>query len=256
MLGLLKHWRRSRLLKKPVPREWVFYLEKNVPFYFDLTGGQRKRFFERIKIFLGEKEFYGAGGLTLTEEMRVVVAAAAVRLILYLDIGYYDRLAEILVYPTDYVHPEYDEIRSGEYHQWGTVVLSWETVLEDLRHPRDGRNTAFHEFAHVLDRNTGAFDGTPQLHSPDHVQSWADIMSRHYLKLMDDVEEEQLNVLDPYGSENEAEFFAVATEAFFETPQEIQRNMPDLYSQFVRFYKFDPVRNEGVNLRLEEGPFT
>ncbi len=212
-----------------------------MPFYADLSEAERPRFLEMVKCFVWEKNFIGAAGLEVDDEVRVVVAASAVRLVLHLGLSRYDRCREIVIYPGAYRHPDSDGVVLGEAHAWGTVVLSWDDVLHGLRNPADGLDTASHEFAHVLDRASGAFDGTPELRGRDHYRPWAEIMSRHFLGLRARGRRQRA-VLRRYGASNEAEFFAVATEAFFEKSAQMQEATPDLYNELVRFYGTDPIR--------------
>ena len=240
MLGLVRWLRRRRLSQRPFPDDWRAHLDRHVPFFAALQEPLRQRFLELLKLFVWEKHFIGAGGLEVTDEHRVVIAATAVRLVLHLDLSRYDRLTEIIVYPDAYLHPEGDEgVILGEAHSWGTVVLSWEAVLQGLKNVEDGHDTATHEFAHVLDREGGDFDGTPTLRSRADYRVWAEVMSRHFLALRGRGRS-QRRVLRRYGGENEAEFFAVATEAFFEKPLQMKEHTPDLYRELQRFYGFDP----------------
>jgi Mlc titration factor MtfA (ptsG expression regulator) len=199
----------------------------------------KDRFFEYLKIFEAEKYFTGAGGMEITDEVRVVISACAVRLILNLDMSYYDRLTEIIVYPSAYKHPDETGAVLGEAAPWGTVVLSWSSVLHGLADPRDGHTTALHEFAHVLDRTDGVFDGTPKLRSRADYRPWVEVMSRHYLALRKRKRLER-KVLRMYGANNEAEFFAVATESYFEKPRQMKKILPDLYEEMREFYGGDP----------------
>ena len=209
-------------------------------FYRELPAGQQQRLRDLVKVLAHEKHFIGAGGMVITDEVRVVIAAAAARLVLHLDLSYYDRLTEIVVYPGHFHGPDNaDDIRLGEAHSWGTVVLSWQAVLDGLRRPADGHDTAVHEFAHVLDRADGEFDGTPELRSLGHYGPWARVMSRNFLALRRRGRA-QRKALRAYGAQNEAEFFAVATEVFFEKPEQLKRRLPDLYDELVRFYGVDP----------------
>lgn len=222
-----------------MPDEWLGYLDRNVPFVAKLQDDVRARFLRDLKIFAWEKHFIGAGGFEITDEVKVVISAAAVRLTLHLDISYYNRLTEIIVYPSHYVHDGTDGVVFGEAHAWGTVVLSWDAVIQGLRNPNDGHDTATHEFAHVLDRADGAFDGTPELRAGGHYRPWATVMSHHFLRLQKRGKT-QRKVLRMYGATNEAEFFAVATESFFEKPDQMRERTPDLYDEMRRFYGFDP----------------
>lgn len=241
---IFRYLRRRKSRKRELPPAWLGYLEEHVSFFADLEGEQRERFLEYLKIFVWEKYFIAAGGMEITEEVQVVIAAAAVRLVVHLDISEYNRLTEIIVYPSHYHHPDDDEaVVFGEAHSWGTVVLSWDAVLQGLHNPNDGHDTATHEFAHVLDGNDGSFDGTPDLRAHDHYRPWATVMSDHYLKLQKRGKK-QRKVLRSYGATNEAEFFAVATESFFEKPEQMKKRTPDLYDELQRFYGFDPAADD------------
>ncbi len=240
MFGLLRGWRRRRFARRPLPPEWIPHLEARVPFYGDLDGELRERFHEFLKIFMWEKHFIPAGGMEIDDEVKVVISAAAVRLVLRLDMSYYDRLTEIVVYPSHFRNPksEDDFVTFGEAHTWGTVVLSWDAVTHGLSNPEDGHDTATHEFAHVLDIADGSFDGTPNLRAHAHYRAWASVMTDNYEALRKR-RKDQRRVLRRYGATNEAEFFAVATEAFFEKPEQMKQRTPDLYDELRRFYGFD-----------------
>jgi Mlc titration factor MtfA (ptsG expression regulator) len=243
MSGFLNKLKRKRLARRPIPEKWLTILEESVPFYPRISGEMRRRFLETLKIFIWEKYFIGAGGMVITDEVRVVIAACAVRLVLHLDLSYYDRLSEIVVYPYVYRHLDEEVAILGEARNWGTVVLSWPAVLQGLASPKNGHETATHEFAHVLDRADGVFDGTPKLRARADYRPWAEIMSRHYLGLQkgDPIEG---RVLRQYGATNEAEFFAVATESYFERPQLMKELIPDLYAELQAFYGGDPALQE------------
>ncbi len=223
-------------MREPTPAAWLAHLAERAPFFADYDPATRERFLRYLNVFLSEITFIGAGGLEITEEMRVVIGAAAVRIIVHLDPSYYDRLTEIVVYPHDYKHPDKDGVIYGEAHTWGTVVLSWPAVLRGMANPHDRHDTAVHEFAHVLDIADGAFDGTPELHASGHYSPWGDVMSRHFFQLKR-TRRRRHDVLRQYGATNEAEFFAVATEAFFEDPERLRDKAPDLYDELARFYR-------------------
>lgn len=245
MAGLFRSIRRWQLARRPFPTEWLSLLEEKVPFFQRLTGEMRMRFLDMLKIFAWEKYFIGAGGMTITDEVRVVISACAVRLILYRELSYYDRMTEIIVYPYVYAHEDGEIPILGEAQDWGTVVLSWPAVLDGLADPADGHETAAHEFAHVLDRANGAFNGTPRLKTRADYSVWAQVMSRHFLRLreFDPVDRQ---VLRMYGALNEAEFFAVATEAYFEKPRLMKELAPDLYAELQSFYGGDPAADPDV----------
>ena len=130
------------MLKTPTPDPWYEYLERHVGFYPHLPAQLSDRFHDYLRIFVWEKHFIGAGGMEITDEVRVVIAAAAVRMVLNLDLSYYDRLTEIVVYPSHYRHPNQNSVILGEAQNWGTVVLSYEAVLHGLKNAEDGEDTA------------------------------------------------------------------------------------------------------------------
>ena len=239
LFGLFRKLSRRHLSRRPLPEAWLPYLERRVPFFRDIESPLRERFLNHLKVFAWEKSFVGAGGQEIDDEVRVVVSAAAVRLVLHLDISYYDRLSEIVVYPEAFRRPGEEEWILGEAHTWGTVVLAWKSVLLGLANQEDGHDTASHEFAHVLDRAGGAFDGTPELRARPHYRPWAQVMTRNYLALRRGAGRAR-KVLRQYGASNEAEVFAVATEAFFEKPRQMRKHTPELYAELERFYRRDP----------------
>ncbi len=242
MFGIFKRLKRRKLRQALFPEAWYGYLDEKVPFYKTMPDAEKARFLEYLKVFVLEKHFIGAQGLEVTEEMKVIVAAAAVRLVHHMDLSFYDRLTEIILYPFDYKHPEKEGMILGEAHSWGTVVLSWPAVVRGPQDPRDGHDTATHEFAHVLDRKSGAFNGTPQLRAHEDYRPWAQVMEQHYLKLRKGGRRRR-KVLREYGATNEAEFFAVATEAFFEKSAQMRREKPELYAELKRFYGWDPAEH-------------
>lgn len=240
MFGIFRFFRRRRLAKRPIPSTWLAALQEHVPFFAQFDGALRERFLSDLKIFVWEKHFIAAGGMEIDDTVRVVIAATAVRLTVHLDVSYFNRLTEIIVYPSHFVTPrDEDGVILGEAHDWGTVVLSWQAVLDGLKNPRDGHDTATHEFAHVLDRADGEFDGTPELRALGHYRPWAEVMSRNF-EALQQRRRAQRKVLRSYGAQNEAEFFAVATEAFFEKPRQMRDRTPELYEELKRFYGFDP----------------
>ena len=188
-----------------------------------------------LKVFVWEKYFIGAAGLDVTDEMRVVIAGQAARLSYNLGLDAYDRLTEVIIYPSDYKHPgKPHTVVFGEAHFWGTMVLSWNAVKRGLCSPYDGRDTTLHEFAHVLDVADGVFDGTPRLHKPAHYRRWSRVFSYHYEQLLKDPEN---GIVREYGAQNAAEFFAVLTEGFFEQPGRLKKEAPQLFGEMERFFQ-------------------
>jgi hypothetical protein len=156
-----------------------------------------------------------------------------------------------LVHPDTYVAKEVkydglvevseDSVRSGESWHRGPVVLSWLDVKRGSLNRDDGHNVVLHEFAHKLDEENEIMNGLPVLRDSSHYAEWAKVLSKEYDALLIRVERRKNSVLDAYGAVSPVEFFAVATESFFEKPLQMKRKLPELYEQFKRFYNLDPV---------------
>jgi len=241
--------KRDRLKAKPFPQEWTDILERNVAVYRRLPASDQKELQGHIQVFLNEKHFEGAGGLELTDEIRVTIAAQACLLLLHRDTDYYPDLTTIVVYPTGYTATEQRYIGGGLWeegpedrlghtaHGLRALVLAWDAARHGAMDPTDGNNVVLHEFAHQLDFENASSDGTPALDTHAEYLSWARVMSREFQRLR----EGDTYVLDYYGAKNPTEFFAVATEAFFERPRALRLRHPDLYRSLQKFFRQDPV---------------
>ena len=248
MFGIVDWYRRRRAARAPFPEAWREILRARVPFYARLDGAARERFEDKLKVFARTKAFIPAGGMAIDDAVVVTIAAAAARLSMNIPGEHYERLTEIVVYPTHYRHPDGDgaTVVFGEAHRFGTVVLSWDAVTGGLANPVDGHDTALHELAHVLDVEDGQFDGTPQLPGLAACAPWARVMSREFLRLRGGKRGLRARgALRRYGATNEAEFFAVATEAFFEKPGQLRRRHPELYQVLAEYYRADPAAEGG-----------
>jgi MtfA peptidase len=261
MLGFWKQRRRKRIVAEPFTEEWEGYLQDNVGHYRYLGEDERRKLKDDLRIFIAEKVWEGCGGLQLTDEMRVTIAGQACLLTLFLDNDYYPNIESILVYPTGYrvrtrrhkpggVVQVAREHRLGEAHAIGPVILSWEDTLAGGRDGADGTNVAIHEFAHKLDMEDGRPEGTPRLHSNADYDEWHEVMSEAYDLLRRKLALAQPTVLDGYGATDASEFFAVATESFFERPCALQDEYPRLYDVLRKYYRQDPA--ERVR-RFEDG---
>ncbi len=246
---LIKARRRHRLLSAPFPEEWTRILIKNLPPYRHLPADLRQQLHDRIRIFIGEKSFEGCGGLELSDEIRVTIAAQACLLLLNRGSDCYPKLYSILVYPSTYVvgvrphlnpQPSEASIRLGESWHHGAVVLAWDSVRQGAVNFADGHNVTMHEFAHQLDQQAGRADGTPILPTRSAYSSWSRVFSREYELLQRGVEKGEKSAIDRYGATNPAEFFAVATEIFFEKPRTLKKKHPELYRELQEFYRVDP----------------
>lgn len=245
-----KRRRREKLAARPFPTPWLATLEKNVSLYRRLPEADREELKRHMLVFLAEKRFEGCGGLEIIDEIRVTIAAHACILLLHRQTDYYPGLTYVLVYPDAFVTPdvhhvvgdmvlEGDEVRLGESWQQGSVILSWADVQEDAE-AQDGQNVALHEFAHQLDSSGGKGDSTPVLKDQETFEAWARALGRDYHRFRRAVQDRWPEVLDEYGATDPAEFFAVATECFFETPVDLRRAYPRLYEELKRFYQQDP----------------
>jgi MtfA peptidase len=248
---IFRYLKRKWLLSKPFPAEWEKIIQKKVPVFYNLPAELHHNFRQRIVILLNEKHFEGCGGLEMTDEIRVVVAAYASVLILMEPSDYYGDLQAILVYPDDYmahVNEEYEggivsvgyEPRSGEYWGAGNIVLSWGDIKRDIYESKDGHNLIYHEFSHLLDDRYGLTAGISMDGEVLRDDEWSRILAKTYRRLVRESRTGRSSVLDPYGAKNPAELFSVATEAFFEKPGKLKYTMPGLYSILHSFYRVDP----------------
>jgi len=247
----LRKRRRRNLLAEPFPADWQSVLCERVGHHALIPEGQRGKLGDIMRIMLAEKDWEGCRGLELTDAMRVVIAASAAVLILGFDDFYFDNVQTILVYPNAFVVKEERALaggatveeesdRLGEAHHRGPVIVSWDEIEENALNPGYGQNLVFHEFAHQLDMLNGAFDGTPNLATNELANRWSKIMNEEYVRLQRAERKGRDTVLDPYGANDPAEFFAVATECFFDAPRAMQRTYPELYQLFRDYFCQDP----------------
>jgi Mlc titration factor MtfA (ptsG expression regulator) len=248
----LKKYRRNRIAQKSFPQEWLTILEKNLPFYRHLPDADKTELTRHILIFLAEKRFEGCAGLEVTEEMKVTIAAQACILLLHRKTDYYPGLHSILVYPHAFVinrpkhvgsgiFSEGPQVLLGESWHRGSVVLSWDDVLHGAADIHDGQNVVLHEFAHQIDQSGGKGDSTEVLKNRTRYLAWARVLQKDYEKLRKAPMGKQQGLLRNYAATNPAEFFAVATEYFFEKPKELKRKHPELYEELKQFYHQDPI---------------
>jgi MtfA peptidase len=243
--------RRALIKRKHFPDSWLQTLKTRAPYYSVLPEPLRSELHKRILVLMAEKNFEGCGGFKLSESEQVIIAAYAGLLIIGEPSDYYPSLRTILVYPENYMAPVHEEDdsgimtegiepRSGESWDLGTIVLSWDDIQIDLEHPFSGQNLIIHEFSHQLDNQYGMTAGIGINGNIYTENEWNKTLSKHYLELRRDISRGRKNLLDPYGSTNPAEFFAVATECFFENGYRLQLNFPKLYAMLKNFYNIDP----------------
>ena len=242
--GVLRGQRRAKLMAAGVSDEWIAIIEKNVPFYKHLPAELQKELCGLVNIFLDEKRFEGCGGQVVDDEVRVTIAVQACVLLLNRKTNLYPKLKTIYVYPTTYIDKEGKSgggARLGESWQNGPVVLAWNSVMGGAQNIRDGKNVVFHEFSHRLDQEDGDADGAPILESRSCYATWAKVLGAEFANLQKKALKRKRSVIGKYGATNPAEFFAVATEAFFEKPKQMEKKNPELYEEMKSYYKLDPI---------------
>lgn len=247
----IPHARLKRALAAPFPPEWVEILERNIAIYRNLPMPLRQALRQMIKQFLHQKHFSGAAGLQVNDEIRITIAAQACMLQLNRHSGLYPRLRYIIVYPSAFLvaREEMDEAGVvsyqhmdliGESWENGKVILAWDDVLHGARNFVDGRNVVLHEFAHQLDSESGIVDGAPLLAGESSYRSWAGALSEEFIELQKDARRGRRSLMDHYGASDPAEFFAVATETFFEKPHRMAEHHEELFEVLKSYYRIDP----------------
>ena len=263
MFGFRKR-RREKIRSKALQPEWCEIIKKNVRFYGLLSPGMKKELHGLIQIFMDEKIFEACGGIELTDEIKITIAAQACILLLGRENDIYPTLRTILVYPHAYFAPvkqrmvdgaimEGFQQRLGESWSRGQVVLAWDEILQDTNDIHDGHNLVFHEFAHQLDNESGAAEGVPEFDKRSSYIVWARVLTKEYNKLISDIIHHKHPLLNQYGATNPAEFFAVVTEYFFEKPVQLKHLHHELYVQFRDFYKLDPAEMMRKDKKLNIG---
>jgi MtfA peptidase len=249
--------RRDRLRTRSFPASWLAILQRNVSYYERLTPSEREELHGDIQVVIAEKNFEGCGGLEITEEIKVTIAAYACILLLNRRHDFYPKLQSILVYPDAYpaavvriapgnVAVKGHEMRAGESWRTGAVVLSWNHVMRRPSAVPEGRNVALHEFAHQIDQENGFVDGAPNLSTTSQYATWARVLGSEFATLSQQTADDQPTLIDKYGATEPAEFFAVVTEYFFEKSLQLQERHPELYEELKRFYRQDPAKTDGI----------
>jgi len=243
--------RIARIQKRAFPDPWQQTLIDRLPFVANIPLAEREQLKFLIKVFLADKKFYGCAGQEINDDIRVTVAAQACLLLLNQDRTPYPDLDSILIYPSTFVATR--EVANelglvstnhiamlGESWSQGKVVLAWDNVKKGVMNLQDGQNVVLHEFAHQLDHESGSTNGAPVLNTRGAYRSWAHVFSEEFEELQKDAVRGRHSLLDHYGATNPAEFFAVATETFFERPKEMAAYHQELYQQLKDYYKLDP----------------
>lgn len=252
MIEALRRWRdRRTLARRPIPDALWQTTLTHFPFLGALDASDALRLREMSTLFLDRKEFSGAQGLVVSDDMAVAIAAQACLPILHLGLDWYDGFVGIVVHAgevvarrevvdEDGVVHHYDEPLSGEAMEGGPVTLSWQDVADAGSSAEWGYNVVIHEFAHVLDMRDGNADGVPPLPTRTAHVEWQGVFNAHYAAFCDQVDAGEDTLLDPYGAEAPSEFFAVACEAFFVSPHDLQAEHAEVYALLRKFFQQDP----------------
>jgi Mlc titration factor MtfA (ptsG expression regulator) len=244
-------WGSVRLPTGPIPATWPELIARQVPLVARLSATDQERIYRLMQLFLRDVPIEGCAGLEVTEEIQVTIAAQACLLLLKMPYPRYTRVDRVLVYPSSFVPKTVSHYGSGhvvrpdapargQAWQSGVVILGWDAVQHDTVIATDGDNVVLHEFAHMLDAEDGGMDGVPVLDSATAYRAWAALLAERFDEHVARVERGERTALNAYGAENRAEFFAVATEAFFEKPGDLRKDQPELYALLVDFFKLDP----------------
>ena len=251
---VLQARRRRRIRQRPFPAGWQAILRRELPFLERLPAELRRELEGHVQVFLDEKRFIGCGGLEIDDRIRVTIAAQACLLLLNRrGADGYPELRQVLVYPDAFVVErlradamglQYHsaQVLSGESWSRGQVVLSWRDAREGGVYFGDGRNVVIHEFAHQIDQEFGPANGAPQLARREDYARWSTVLGTEYQRLQEKLSLGEMTLIDPYAATDPAEFFACATELFYEKPMDLAIHHPALYNELRRFYNVDPVR--------------
>ena len=262
---LWRAWARQRIQKQPFPPAWRAVLRQRWPAFAQLPADVQLQLKKHAQVLLAEKPFIGCAGLQITDEMRVLVATQAALLLLHRPAHYYAGLREVLIYPGSFavqrsavdasgIEHTSRQVLAGESQQGsghtgqqkGRVVLSWADVLAGAAQPHDGHNVVIHEFAHQLDQETGQANGAPWLGAQAaRYAQWSAVLGAEFAALRQRLnagadEANGPEILGAYAAQNEAEFFAVASEVFFERPHALAQQHPHLFAELARYYRSDP----------------
>ena len=249
------YWRgyqRDKITHKPFPKQWRKILQQRMPYFKLMPTDLQLQLKQHIQVFLAEKNFIGCNGVIITDEIKVTIAAQACLLLLNRKTDYYPKLKTILVYPSAFVKSQLNQdasgvqfttrmILTGESWDFGKVVLSWQDTLDGAKITDDGHNVVIHEFAHQLDQENGRANGAPLLEKGQSYQCWSDVFSVQFELLQKQAQSRTPSLFDYYGATNPAEFFAVASEVFFEKSHLLNSDHPNLYHQLKQYYQVDPV---------------
>lgn len=243
VLGWFRRRRRRRYLAESVPADWVEHVAAQ-PFTAGLTDEEVQTLVGLARGFEDQVRFEGCAGFEINQLVVRSISLQACRMILGLGLEAYRKVRTVLVYPSSFIA----ETERGEVHASGLavpdgpVLFAWDHVARGAANARDGRNVVYHEFAHKLDMLDGYVDGIPAVASPAQFRDWKRIVSVGHRKLRRAARRGRSTLIDAYGATSEAEFFAEASEVFFECPKALRSKHRTLYRAMCRFYRQHPAR--------------
>jgi Mlc titration factor MtfA (ptsG expression regulator) len=249
------YWRehqRDKIKNQPFKKQWRKIIQQRMPYFKQMPTDLQLQLKQHIQVFLAEKNFIGCNGVKITDEIRITVAAQACLLLLNRKTDYYPKLKTILVYPRAFIKNQQsigaDGVQyvkrvtlSGESWDFGKVVLSWQDTLDGAQITDDGRNVVIHEFAHQLDQESGKANGAPILGKNQSYQCWSEAFLSQFEQLRMQAKTGKPSLFDYYGATEPAEFFAVASEVFFEQAKQLHHEHSALYRQLQQYYQVDPI---------------
>lgn len=252
-LARLDAWREQRALdRRAIPDDLWALTFARLPFLARLDDDERAELRRLCSLFLDRKEFHGVGGLEVTDDMALLIAAQACLPVLRLGLHLYDGFVGIVVHPDEVVAQrsvmdedgvvhEYEENLTGEAMSGGPLMLAWSDVQDAAEAADWAYNVVIHEFAHVIDMAAeGLADGVPPLPDAAARERWIEVIDGSYEAFCALVDDGVDTVVDPYGAEAVEEFFAVAVEAFFVAPQPFRRESPAMYELLAGYFRQDP----------------
>jgi len=250
---LRKAWlkrRRAQLYASPFSADWPAVLEQHVALYSRLPAALRDKLHGHINYFLADKQLVGRNGQVVTDEIKLIIAANACLLIMNRNDAIFPGFKTILIYPDTYVAKQVSfegdvkvskhSVRAGESWHGGPVVLSLSDVMRGSLNGEDGHNVVLHEFAHKLDEENLTTNGMPILRNREQYANWIEVLNKEYEEFLSRVDRKKNKVIDEYGAVSPPEFFAVATESFFEKGPAMAECLPELYKELQVYYGVDP----------------
>lgn len=245
-----KFRRRAQILEQPFPNEWRNILNTHIHFYVNLKKEEKRKFEQRIQIFIAEKRITGIK-TEVDDTVRVLVAASAIIPIFAFDEWEYDNLGEVLIYPGSF-NQNFEQkgkdraiagmVGSGAMN--GIMILSKPALINGFLKTKDSYNVGIHEFVHLIDAQDGAFDGIPALMTKPYVIPWLNLMHEEISKI-----HKGDSRLRDYGGTNKVEFFAVSSEYFFEHPEDMEKHHPELYKMLEHVFQQDMTERISIGLK-------